>query len=514
MASAKEVAAATGLPLDIIQKVLAGAKQEQDPDIVYTGKSIALPDTPTKMKLKTAIETLDRKMKDEEQKTSLVEAIDAYPLDGAVSFSLAMKAIYGWASAVPIPTFFGPKPPEMRSIPIGPEKGDVIQVPWGRFVLPNLDDGFVQTSAEFDGVKWIFQITAKVKKKDAYIVRELADKTRELLEKNSIYRGKAIRLRTDDDGDLDIDLDPQFLSTSFINPGELVLNPGEGQQVSTALWTVIQHTQACLKAQIPLKRGILLEGPYGCGKSMIASQTSKVCVDNGWTFILLDNVKGLKEAMLFAQRYAPAVVFAEDADRVSEVRDERGNDLLNTIDGILSKNAKVITVLTTNYVEKLHPAMLRPGRLDAVISVRPPNADSVERLIRIYGRGLLDKECDLAKVAYELAGNIPATIREVVERSKLAMIGRGGETVSPDDLLVSAEGMRAHLKLLQPKTKELTVEEKLGHAMAEIIRQNGNPAAHHVINELRDNVTYLRNDVSDMGDDVSTIKKAVNAIKG
>lgn len=488
------IAAVTGQSAATIASILSASRQERDPDIIYDGKRITLPSDPTKMKLKDAIATLDRKMKDEEQKTVLTEVVDAYPMDGAVAFYKAMKAIYGWASPVPIPGFFGDKPPMMRSIKVGPDDGDVIQVPWGRFVLPNLDEGYVQTSAEHDGTKWVFQIAAQVKKKDSDVILELANKTREILKDQSIYRGKAIRLRTDDDGDMDIDLDPEFLHTKHIRFEELILNDGEGEQIETSLWTAIRHTKACLEAQIPLKRGILLEGPYGCGKTLVASQTSRICVDHGWTFILLDNVKGLQEALLFAQRYAPAVVFAEDADRVAGDREERGNDLLNTIDGILSKNAQVITVLTTNYVEKLHPAMLRPGRLDAVISVRPPESESVKKLIRIYGRTLLDNSCDLQAVSDELAGNIPATIREVVERSKLAMISRGGESITPHDLLVAARGMKQHLALLQPKAKEDSPHERLGKALADVMGDNlvylrrKADATHQLAEEIREAV--------------------------
>src|SRR5262249_6291709 len=155
------------------------------------------------------------------------------------------------------------------------------------------------------------------------------------------------------------------------------------------------------------------------------------------------------------------------ADRVADKRDERGNDLLNTIDGILAKDAKVITVLTTNFVERLDPAMLRPGRLDAVISVRAPEAKSVIRLLHIYARGLLDAKSDLTEVGHSLAGNIPATIREVVERSKLAMIGRGADSINAEDLLIAANGMKEHLALLAPKTPTMNKYETLGRSFAD-----------------------------------------------
>lgn len=211
---------------------------------------------------------------------------------------------------------------------------------------------------------------------------------------------------------------------------------------------------------------------YGTGKTMTANVTSKVCVDNGWTYILLDDIRALKEALLFAQRYQPAVVFAEDVDRVAEHRDQRGNDLLNTIDGVLTKNSQVITVLTTNHVEKLDRAMLRPGRLDAVITVRPPEAEAVERLVRLYGRGLVVADEDLTAVGEALAGNIPATIREVVERSKLAMVGAGRDSVTAEDLLLAGKGMERHLSLLQDVKPQPTAQHQLGAAFGRIIEEH------------------------------------------
>lgn len=447
-----------------------------DPDIDYVGKAITLPDDPAKMPLAAAIAALQRKQADEETETQVIEWIDTYPMDGAVAFYRAMKDIYGWASAVPEMTFFGPKPPQMRSVRIGPEEKDVIQVPWGQFVLPNVS-GTIATKAAPNEGRMMFVIMANVKKRDAFVVRELAARTRQFLAASSIYKGKAIRLRANDDGILDQNMDPEFLPVNYIQPHELVLNAGEGEQIETSLWTPIRHTEECVRHKIPLKRGILLEGPYGCGKSMTANVTSKIATEHGWTFILLDDVRALKDALLFAKRYSPAVVFAEDADRIAEHRDDRGNDLLNVVDGVLSKSSKVITVLTTNYVEKLHVAMLRPGRLDAVISVKAPDAISVQKLIHIYARGLLDRDADLEEVGKELAGQIPATVREVAERSKLAMIGRGATSINAKDLLIAAAGMKDHLALLAPKPKQQTLHERLGETMHEVIKEAVGPLA-------------------------------------
>jgi transitional endoplasmic reticulum ATPase len=278
-------------------------------------------------------------------------------------------------------TFFGPIAPDLITVKTGPGLGEEVQVPFGMFTLPGVENA-IETKRKRLGDRMVLMIVGRVRKREAPVVRELANIARQLLTQNSIYKGKAIRLKVDSDGDLVQSEPPTFLQTAYINPDELVLNPDELEQVKAALWAPVENTEACMKHRIPLKRGVLLEGTYGTGKTMTANVTSRVCVDNGWTYILLDDVRALKEALLFAQRYQPAVVFAEDAERVAEHRDQRGNDLLNTIDGVLAKNSQVITVLTTNYVEKLDSAMLRPGRLDAVISIRPPEAGAVERLIR------------------------------------------------------------------------------------------------------------------------------------
>ena len=87
-----------------------------DVDIVHDGRAITLPSDPGKMSLGKAIEALVRKQKDEEQAFSVHEVIDAFPLDGAVAFVKAMTKLYGWASPVPTPGFFGPTPPQMISV--------------------------------------------------------------------------------------------------------------------------------------------------------------------------------------------------------------------------------------------------------------------------------------------------------------------------------------------------------------------------------------------------------------
>lgn len=456
----------TAIFANLIAAALAGEKpvdwKAQDPDIKYDGKQITLPNDPGKMGLKDAANLLLRKAKDEEQELDVREIIQAYPLDAAVAFVRAMRELYGWASPIPKMTFFGPQPPQLITVDVAPndEPDYQVQVPWGQFTVPGIDNPInIDRWATADGPAFIAY--GMVKKSQQHILRELAEHARMLLREHSIYKGKSIRLKANSDGTLDLDNAPTFLSTKAIKPEELILNPDELAQVKAGLWAPLENTALCRKHKIPLKRGALLEGPYGTGKTLTAHVTSKIANDNGWTYLLLDDVRALKDALLFAKRYAPAVIFAEDAERVAGSRDQKGNDLLNTIDGVLSKNSEVMVVLTTNHVEKIERAMLRPGRFDAVISFKAPEAMAVERLVRMYARNLLPANADLTRVGEELAGQIPATIREVTERAKLAMISRGAETLAPSDIVTSALSMKRHLELLAEPKAEVSLGDRL-----------------------------------------------------
>lgn len=469
----------------------------EDPDIDYAGKKITLPADPSQMPLREAIIALERKAADEEELTTVNENILAYPLEAAVAFVQAMESIYGWASPVPTPGFFGPTPPHFLSVQTDVDTW--VQVPWGSFKLPGVENP-VQISAGRDPNGHLcLQVSGEVRKRERKVLLELAAKTRDILRTSSIYRNKAIHLTTDYDGDLDIDKPPTFLDLRQVRPEELILNRDVEAQFRTNIFAPILFTDKVRKAEIPLKRGVLLSGKYGVGKTMATHATAKLCRDNGWTFIAVDRAASLREALLFAQRYQPAVVFVEDIDRETSERDDDTNDLMNTIDGILGKNVEVMVVMTTNHVERIEPAMLRPGRLDAVITVQPPDEDAVGRLIRLYSRGLLRDGEDLASVGRALAGNIPAVIREVVERSKLAMIANDHDELTEDDLLISAYGMRDHLALLTQKADEPSAAERLGAALGEVLR---NALTGDELDDMSSSVTHAAEHVESVVRDV------------
>lgn len=455
-----------------------------DVEIERQGKKIILPDDPREMEIPEAIKHLKRIEEDEKQVFSLHEVIDAHPYDALIAFNKAMRDLYGWTSPVPTPGFFGPTPPEMVSVPTSHNPKDTVQVPIGTFKIPSVENEILVQIARHKN-RWALHIHGEARRVEKAFLLELVNRAREFVRTESIYRGKAVAAKVSNKKELEQEL--TFFDVTGVSKDDILLNDVVYEQVNVNLWAPVENTAACRKHKIPLKRGVLLEGKYGTGKSLAARVTAKVCQDNGWTFLHLDNVDGLANALIFAEQYSPCVVFAEDIDRVLSERSDAANQIVNVLDGVLSKRAEVITVLTTNHVDQIEPVMLRPGRLDAVITITPPDEKTVEKLVHLYGAGLVSPEADLKLVCKELAGQIPATIREVVERSKLAMVARGEREVSGEALMVAAVGMTTHLNLLNRPRDEPTPAENLWKAMRSLMDGSVSDDGSEIIGLINDN---------------------------
>jgi transitional endoplasmic reticulum ATPase len=422
---------------------------------------------PEGMSLADAEVWIRRRREEEEKVVAVHEVIKTHPFDGAVAFVKALREKFGWVDQVPTPGFWGSRPPHMLSIEVAYNK--FVQVPWGRFQIPGME-GYLSSSIEVTKDGYFFAVAGEIKHKHRVLVTEICELARKIVDRESIYKGKAITVAFPDDFNpretSPEDVAPKFMNLHGIDDRELVL-PGEVEALmQTNLFTPVERTEECRQLGIPLKRGVLLAGSYGVGKTMSANILAKKCEAKDWTFIYLKSVKHLEHAITFAMQYQPACIFSEDIDQVTrgddEDRDEAVNDILNTLDGILSKGKEIMVVLTSNHAEKINPAMLRPGRLDAVIVMRPPDAKAVERLVTLYARDLMVPGTDLSAVGKRLAGQRPAIIREVVERAKLAAIGRlpkgtavqSGLSINEQDILVTIDGMQTHIDLMNGKAEK------------------------------------------------------------
>ncbi|MEM4594240.1 MAG: AAA family ATPase, partial [Zestosphaera sp.] len=182
-------------------------------------------------------------------------------------------------------------------------------------------------------------------------------------------------------------------------------------------------------------RGILLYGPPGCGKTLLAKA---VATESGANFIAIkgpeilskwvgESEKAIREIFRKARQVAPAIIFFDEIDSIAPARgfrtdagvtDRIVNQLLAEMDGIQTlKN--VVVIAATNRADMLDPALLRPGRFDRIIFVPPPDRRSRLQILRVHVRKVpLAEDVDLEKLADMTEGysgaDLEALVREAV----------------------------------------------------------------------------------------------------
>lgn len=438
---------------------------EEDPkvpkkvDFLYDGDKMIIPQD---MSLEDARQAIDRQIEEESVTVQISEVIRAFPHDGAYALMRVLKRRYGWTNLKPTPGFWGPQPPAMIGIEVGFDER--VQVPWGSFSVPKVD-GTLMTALHYEDGMPVLRISGTVRRRHERIVASIAQEVREEIKTGSIYRSKAVKINfRDGSGDrveFDSSLAPRFLDLSKLGDTTPIFSRSVENAVRLGILNPIQYSKRVRKIGGSLKKGVLLAGPYGTGKTLTAFQVAQHCVKHGWTFLYLEDVRDLDLAINFAKLYQPCVLFAEDVDKtVSGMRTPEMDRLLNTIDGVESKGDKqLITVLTTNNLSAIHPAFLRPGRIDTVISVTPPDAEACVRIVQKYIRdgGCIASgtEQEFQAAVKPLVGANAAFLRNAVEAAKLSAMEKMESddatlTISAADLAVAAEALLPHCRLINP----------------------------------------------------------------
>jgi transitional endoplasmic reticulum ATPase len=213
--------------------------------------------------------------------------------------------------------------------------------------------GYMETSYSMKRGRLVFQLSGTIIRKHKDVFTEIGESVKRKVLEESIYRNKALKIKFKDDNGKVIPFpEVEFLILNDVIEKELVFNKDLTRSINANLFVPIEHSAECRKAKIPLKRGILLAGEYGTGKTMLAFAAAAKAVRNNWTFLYLEHGSDIAEGIKFAENYQPCVIFCEDVDRVTDsTRDVKMDELLNTLDGIESKKVEVIVILTTNNVQ-------------------------------------------------------------------------------------------------------------------------------------------------------------------
>jgi transitional endoplasmic reticulum ATPase len=440
----------------------AGGKQYAEEDIKFRGTDLILPE---KMDIADAIAFLKDKMAEDEEEMNFSHTFDYRPWDGARAASMALRRIFGMTRQQPIMTMFGKQPPQQITIHVGP--GETEQVPWGAVTIPLLPKTtiyFGSARHEEKGLLFSVQITAP--RKYRHECQGIFNLIEEELSQNSMYRGKAFDGREE----------AEFLDLSTVQSGKVIYSDEVITQLDANVWSQLEHTDLMEGLGVPLKRAVLLEGPYGTGKTLAAYLTAKKATENGWTFIYCRPGRdSIQDVMATAQLYQPAVVFFEDVDTIST--DDKNADhvtkLLDVFDGIKAKGTKILAVLTTNHVKSIHKGMCRPGRLDAILHIGALDRNGVQRLVEAtIPADLLDRDVDYDAVYEAMEGYMPAFCKEAVDRSIRYAITRNGgpvDRITTADLVEASMGLRGQFDLMQDAHEGKDVDP-LSASLVRVIR--------------------------------------------
>jgi hypothetical protein len=409
--------------------------------LVFKGTSFVLPEQ-YRDRIPEAVAYLAGWQEQQETKTDMKRTFQYRPYDVAHAVQASLKTLFGTTgTGQAIQTLFGEIPPEFVTVATG--VGQTLQVPWGR-VKFDMVRGHIDIGATRSPHGIVGEVVVHAPRKYRSVVEGFFTAIEEELKTGSIYRGKALI-----NGGWD---DVQFLDLSKVKREDVVYGDSVMRDLEANLWIPIQHTEELRVLGQPIKRAVLLEGPYGTGKSLAGYLTAQVAVANDWTFIFVKPGDDLNDAMQTAKLYAPAVVFFEDIDVLQSNDPEAVSKLLDSFDGISGKGQEVIAVLTTNNKEKIHKGMLRPGRLDALIHIAELDRGGVEKLIRAsVPKDYLSEDIDYADIFLSCKGYLPAFVREVATRAFRYAMVRGGAKfgkLTTEDFVSSAEGLREHFDLM------------------------------------------------------------------
>ena len=237
-----------------------------------------------------------------------------------------------------------------------------------------------------------------------------------------------------------------------------------------------------LGARVPA--GVLLHGPPGTGKTLLAKA---VAHESGAQFFsqsaasFVEMFAGLGASRirrLFreARKHAPAIIFIDELDAVggrrgsdnSSEREQTLNQLLVEMDGFNS-TGDVVVMAASNLLEKLDPALLRPGRFDRQVFVSPPDIEGRERILGVHTRGKpLGPDVDLGMIAARTSGLTGADLANLCNEAAIRCARRAGNQLTSDDFEQAFERVVAGVesrRVLNAHEKRVVAFHEAGHAL-------------------------------------------------
>jgi transitional endoplasmic reticulum ATPase len=202
----------------------------------------------------------------------------------------------------------------------------------------------------------------------------------------------------------------------------------------------LRHPELFERLGIEPPKGVLLYGPPGCGKTLLAKAVAN---ESGAHFIYIagpeimskwygGSEENLRKIFEEAEKNAPSIIFFDEIDAIAPKREEVSGEverrvvaqLLSLMDGLKSRG-KVIVIAATNRPNAIDPALRRPGRFDREIEIGVPNKEARKEILQIHTRSMpLDKNVNLDKLAERTHGFVGADLAALCKEAAMHALRR------------------------------------------------------------------------------------------